>query len=241
MTLSDIFKQTEVMDFEDIKSIIFPILEGLKLLHKKNILHLSINPDHILIRTDGVPGLTGLGSFYSNFDAKIDMREIINFEYAPVEQLTKQEKLIGPWSDIYSLGAVLYRCISGSPPPQSLERHKSIKQIGEDIKFKIIDKGDGKYPLPTLRAIDHALEIRPANRPKTVSEWTQEFLELTDKEVSQPMGITPDLDETLRIEVNKVDETDDTTNSQDNRRKLFAAFLGGKPNILDVFIFATRT
>ena len=54
MTLSDIFKQTEVIDFEDIKSIIFPILEGLKLLHKKNILHLSINPDHILIRTDGV-------------------------------------------------------------------------------------------------------------------------------------------------------------------------------------------
>ena len=244
VTLNDIFQQTSTIDFDDIKRIVFPILEGLKVLHKENINHLAISPKNILIQSDGAPILTGFGSFYKIFNSKVGLRDAQNHEYAPPEQYTKQQNLIGPWSDIFALGAVLYQCISGSPPPQSLERYEAFKKYGEDPIVNALEKGKGKYSVRTLNAINHALNLKPADRPKTVSEWSQDFLALTLIDDDKP-NEEIDLNQTLEIQKSSIDENIDplgldSASEYEQNNKLLRAFLGGNKQSYYMSSFLTQ-
>ena len=221
-SLSEIFKQTPVLDYEDIKNIIFPILQNLKKLHAKHVYHLSIKPENILIRKDGTPMLTGFGSFDMNIGS------VNNYQYAPAEQFTLQENMIGPWSDIYALGAVLYQCISGNHPAQSLKRYESNKKTGRDNVKKAIDIGVGKYSSIILSAIDHALEIKPKDRPKSIDEWSMELLELAPADGMVQTVQIPDLDQTLKIHDLEEEKMQDDNEEQETREKLSRAYLGGK-------------
>jgi serine/threonine protein kinase len=93
---------------------------------------------------------------------------IITPEYSPSEQYTIRGNK-GIWTDIYAIGAVLWRAISGNNPPDAYDRN----QINEepDPLHPAIELGQGRYSENFLKAINWALSILAKDRPQTIQEF----------------------------------------------------------------------
>lgn len=86
--------------------------------------------------------------------------------YAPIEQYRKTG-YIGPWTDIYAIGATMRSCLDGKPPLDAKERY-----AGEEFEpaTKIYNR---QYDNALLKAIDWAMEIEPELRPQTVAQFIE--------------------------------------------------------------------
>src|ERR1700722_7203811 len=101
-----------------------PLLSGLERVPDAGFLHRDIKPDNIYLTTNGRPVLLDFGSARQAVSNRsMAMTSIVTSGYAPFEQYYEDGNQ-GPWSDIYALGAVMYRAIVGKKPPESTRRLK---------------------------------------------------------------------------------------------------------------------
>jgi serine/threonine protein kinase len=152
-----------VFDHKNLLKLVCPLMDGLEAVHKMNFLHRDIKPDNIYIRADGSPVLLDFGAA-RRVTANRDMTNIISPGFAPFEQYHSQGNQ-GPWTDIYSLGAVMYWIVTGQKPMESASRVK------QDIMPKAVEAGKQVFGESILRAIDWAMTPDEAKRPQTVSEF----------------------------------------------------------------------
>ncbi len=144
-------------------SIIYPLLDGLDAVHRTGFLHRDIKPDNIYVRADGTPVLLDFGAA-RRVTANHDMTNIVSPGFAPFEQYHSQGNQ-GPWTDIYSLGAVMYWMTTGKKPVESAARVKN------DTLLPAASVADpGVFGVPLLEAIDWAMQPDEGRRPQTVAE-----------------------------------------------------------------------
>lgn len=150
---------------------VFPsLLEGLRELHQNNLLHLDIKPANIYIRPGGKPLLLDFGAVRESLVHKLRGPHTMTMGYAPIEQ--HKSGHVGPWTDMYAIGSSMWACMSGKPPPTSLEREKR-----DNLKpaTKIFDR---RYSRQLLEAVDWCLEMDQMKRPQNV----EELLDLMNKD-----------------------------------------------------------
>jgi serine/threonine protein kinase len=153
---------------------VFPeVLSGVKELHDNHILHLDIKPANILLRAGGHPLLIDFGAVkHLKGDANLEVKgHTLTQGFAPIEQHNHGN--IGPWTDIYAIGATMYSCITGKPPPAAPERVKKNKLEATIRSFE--KKG---YSTGLLEAIIAAMKMDMTERPQNVDE----FMSLLDAE-----------------------------------------------------------
>lgn len=112
------------VDVEFAVDVTKAMLSALEEVHKYNILHRDISPDNIFICKDGRIKLIDFGA--ARFSSVEDARTrsiVLKRGFAPPEQYQTKSKQ-GPWTDIYALGATLYRAITGTVPEESVNRTK---------------------------------------------------------------------------------------------------------------------
>ncbi len=161
--LIDIISKDKPMNEQKLKNIITSIVSGLELVHKEGILHRDIKPDNIMFRANGSAVLIDFGAARQAIgDKSRKVTTIITPGYAPLEQYSTKGK-IGPWSDIYSLAAVAYLCITGKKPPDIMNR------LHDDTIAKLSDRLDSSA---FLQAIDIGLMLQVSDRPKNLSDWS---------------------------------------------------------------------
>lgn len=144
---------------------VFPaLLSCLKVIHERGLLHLDIKPQNILIRPGGDPLLLDFGAVQPYpYVGRSKIGKVLTSGFSPIEQYSDDGNL-GPWSDIYAVGATIRTCLDGESPPPAPERAAKDKLVSAAAAFK------RKYPLPLLKAIDAALEVQAANRPQSADE-----------------------------------------------------------------------
>ena len=97
---------------------VFPeLLEGLKALHAHGLLHLDVKPANIYLRPGGHPMLLDFGAAQAAMTEKKRSLQTLTQGFAPPEQHAQGH--IGPWTDLYALGASIWACMSGKAPPPS--------------------------------------------------------------------------------------------------------------------------
>ena len=158
----------------ELKDMLLPIIDGLKKVHAAEYLHRDIKPGNIIIRDDGTPVLIDFGAARQAIGVKSrSVTSIISPGYAPIEQYAAKGNQ-GPWTDIYALGAVAYKCITGETPIDAAER------VLEDGLKPLAETMPPGYSDEFLRAIDAALQVNVKDRPKTLRSWKAMLLGYSD-------------------------------------------------------------
>jgi len=153
------------LDEREIYDIIDPLLEGLERVHATGFLHRDIKPGNIYIRRDGSPVLLDFGAARQALGAKSrSITAVVSVGYAPMEQYSVRGRQSSA-TDIYALGATAYRAVTGTRPPDAVER------IESDPYIPAATAGKGRYGESLLEAIDWALRMDAAARPQSIGEW----------------------------------------------------------------------
>ncbi len=174
-TLSAYLKRKGTLTESELKEILFPLLDGLKVVHGAKFLHRDIKPANIIIRAeDGSPVLIDFGAARQAIGARSRPLSAIGSPgYSPYEQyLTHGNQ--GPWTDLYALGAVCYRALTGAVPNPSSERNL---RNHPDPLVPIAKRCKDQASRGFLLAIDHALQVEEEDRPQTIGAWRAEIEE----------------------------------------------------------------
>ncbi len=154
------------------KAILLPLLGDLEEVHASGFLHRDIKPQNIIIRADGSPVLIDFGAarFAANETIEQTMTAFVSAGYTPWEQYSRDGHQ-GAWSDLYALGATAYRMITGSKPPDCLQR-----RLFQDRYVTAAQATTpGRYHLDFLAAIDWVLRLDPEQRPQSAAAWRAAF------------------------------------------------------------------
>lgn len=145
-----------------IRAVFTRMLNGLREVHSHKLLHLDIKPSNIYLRTDGTPVLLDFGAARQTLlTGQAFLKPMYTPGFASPEQYGDREAL-GPWSDIYSVGASLYACVVGTAPPRADERSKN------DTLTSLSRTHSGRYSEQLLETIDWCLALDPLARPQSV-------------------------------------------------------------------------
>lgn len=158
-----------------IRRVFSELSNGLREVHTQKLLHLDIKPANIYIRLDGSPVLLDFGSSrqaLSENQAKISPSFTPGF--ASPEQYYDR-KLLGPWSDIYSIGATMYSCLARTSPMAANLR------IRNDLLVPAVTLGKDKYSESLLEMIDNCLNLDYLKRPQSVFSLQKALLESIPK------------------------------------------------------------
>ena len=147
-----------------IMTVFPPILDALNLIHSHNQLHLDIKPGNIHLRPGGNPLLLDFGAVhYFTKTSNIKTSQVITAGFSPLEQYYASGD-IGPWSDVYAIGATMRSCIEGKPAPSAIKRH------AKETLVPAVKKHKQKYPVYLLEAIDWAMEMDTHQRPQNAGD-----------------------------------------------------------------------
>ncbi|MDL2217622.1 serine/threonine protein kinase [Christensenellaceae bacterium OttesenSCG-928-M15] len=108
---------------EEALKIVQALLNAVSTIHEKGIIHRDISPDNIFILRDGRIKVLDFGAarFELNENPQLTQSVVIKLGYAPPEQYRTNMKQ-GVWTDIYAVGATLYKMLTGITPDESVDR-----------------------------------------------------------------------------------------------------------------------
>ncbi|MEJ2105905.1 MAG: serine/threonine-protein kinase, partial [Acidiferrobacteraceae bacterium] len=168
--LDSYLKRKRVLDEHRLISILIPILNGLRDVHAEGYFHRDIKPGNIYLRRNGSPVLLDFGSARQSMEGQTSgITAMVTPGYAPIEQYNMNGKQ-GPWTDIYGMGATLYRCITGTNPAGAPERMMALHAGEPDPLTPAAVAGEGKYADELLAIVDWMLRPNIADRPANVDE-----------------------------------------------------------------------
>ena len=145
-----------------IRSIFTRLLNGLREVHSHKLLHLDLKPSNIYLRTDNTPVLIDFGAARQTLSSEQPMlKPMYTPGFASPEHYGSRTDL-GPWSDIYSVGASMYACLAGVPPQAADERLK------KDALVPAMMRWHGQFSDRLLEIIDWCLNLNHLYRPQSV-------------------------------------------------------------------------
>ena len=164
-SLAAILARDNTLPENEIREFLYPLLDGLARVHKAGFMHRDIKPENIFIRTDGTPVLLDFGSARLAIGVRsLSLTSVVSTGYAPFEQYIAEGHQ-GPWTDIYALGATLYRAVIGKKPPEATAR------MTKDTYIPATKAGARDYSPELLGAIDAALSVNEHDRPQDINAF----------------------------------------------------------------------
>lgn len=190
--LDTLLRRTKVMDEAAIKKILPMLLDGLEILHKADYIHRDIKPPNIFIRKhNGMPVILDFGSARQSVAGRGEqMTSLLSMGYSPFEQYDSSGNRQGPWSDIYAMGGVLYRAITGKKPLEASIRIAARLRSAPDPLPPAVEMGRGRYATEFLQAVDLALNVLETERPQSVRAWRPLLLGVQQDETIVPTLLT---------------------------------------------------
>ena len=152
-----------------IRQVFIGVCGGLREVHANKLLHLDLKPANIYLRTDGTPIVLDFGAARQTINADVPkLTPMYTPGFAPSELYSKTSPL-GPWSDIYSIGASMFACMAGSPPQPADQRKTEDKMGG------YFERLQGSYSPQLIAMVQSCLELDPLARPQSLFSVQKEL------------------------------------------------------------------
>jgi eukaryotic-like serine/threonine-protein kinase len=147
-----------------IRSVFDEVLQGLRVVHQNKMLHLDIKPANLFITDDDSAVLIDFGA----------AREVLNKDgnftqpmYTPgfaAPEMYRRETQLGPWTDVYAIGACIYSMMIGYPPPEVVKRRDK-----DPVPAMLLRKGS-QYSDKLIEVVEWCMSLDPLARPQSVFE-----------------------------------------------------------------------
>jgi serine/threonine-protein kinase len=111
------------------------LAQAMQYAHERGVIHRDLKPANILLTTDGIPKITdfGLAKRLAEDSGQTKSGTLMGTpNYMAPEQARGEIQLVGPLSDVYTLGAILYELLTGRPPFQGPTVLETVKQVTND-------------------------------------------------------------------------------------------------------------
>lgn len=144
-----------------IQRIFMQVMDALREVHTHKLLHLDLKPANIYLRVDGTPILIDFGAARQTLHADLSrLYPMYTPGFAAPELVTRKE--LGPWTDIYSIGASIFTCMVGVPPQSANERQENDRMEG------YYQQMEGVYSAGLIQLMRWSLMMDPLQRPQSV-------------------------------------------------------------------------
>ena len=153
---------TKVFRESTIRSLFEEVLRGLRVVHQHKMLHLDIKPGNILVTDDDRAVLLDFGAARNvlHQDGKFLQPMFTPGFSAP--EMYRRGKPIGPWTDIYAIGACMFSCMKGCPPPDAAKADCRPK-----LEAMVADL-HGKYSPMLMELVLSCMQMDSQARPHSV-------------------------------------------------------------------------
>ena len=145
-----------------IRRIFAQVMYGLREVHANRMLHLDLKPANVYLRLDGSPMLLDFGAARQTLTH--DAPKLFPM-YTPgfaAPELYRRQQQLGPWTDVYGIGASLFACMMGSPPQPADQRD------GGDRMPELFAGLRGAYSAALVEVVEACLRLDPLQRPQSV-------------------------------------------------------------------------
>lgn len=132
MTVEEYTKKYGKLDEGQALYAALRIASAFNCIHSRNIIHRDISPENVMITLDGNVKLVDFGNARPFCDGENSMTVALKHGFAPLEQYQHHGNH-GPWTDIYSLGAVLYYSLTLQTPEDPMTRLDDDRDFQNDI------------------------------------------------------------------------------------------------------------
>ena len=162
-----------------IRTVFARLLNGLREVHTHKLLHLDIKPSNVYLRNDGQPVLIDFGAARQTLSIDTPLlKPMYTPGFAAPEQYNNtRRELLGPWTDIYSIGASMYACMAAAAPQAADQR------LDRDQLVPAIRRWSDKYSRQLLETVDWCMRLNYLERPQSVFALQKA---LADKERNVP-------------------------------------------------------
>ena len=150
-------------------SLIHDVSRGLGAVHAAGLIHRDIKPANIFITDDNKSVLIDFGA----------AREVLSKEgnfirpmYTPgfaAPEMYRRDSSMGPWTDIYAIGACIYACMQGYPPNEAPQR------IEKDRIATALTRLRGVYSDNLIEVVEWCMALDPLSRPQSVFALQKEL------------------------------------------------------------------
>lgn len=155
------------MTWQQFAPVIKEVLDILKIFHQKGYIHRDIKPDNIFLTRQGKIYLIDYGNV-RDFAHADHFTELLTDYFAPPEQYLKKSKQRA-YTDVYSLCATIYYCLSGKLPPVALSRTAD-KESGEADSLVHLSEVAEDVPSHVSDAVHKGLRVETEKRFQTIQE-----------------------------------------------------------------------
>ncbi len=175
-TLAQRLEREPKLDPSWLDDMLGAVLEGLSAMHEKGLVHLDVRPGSIFLRAeDDIPMLWGTGAARQALLENDQEHGASEDPYLAPEQYQKSGQEPDYLTDIYSLAAVLARCVTGLDPASAMARMDAVRLGRDDPEGAFLSNEwcpDGYRP-GFLRAIGAGMAIDRENRPRSLLDWNE--------------------------------------------------------------------
>jgi serine/threonine protein kinase len=155
-----------------IRRIFIHLMNGLREVHARKLLHLDIKPANIFIAMEGRPVLLDFGAARITLSEEaMKLKPMYTAGFAAPEHYRFKPGELGPWSDIYSVGATMYTCIAGTPPQAGDSREE------KDRMIPLRTLARQHYSADLYDIVDSCLAVDHMNRPQTAFDLQKRLME----------------------------------------------------------------
>lgn len=155
-----------------IRRIFMNLMNGLREVHANKLLHLDIKPANVFISMEGRPVLLDFGAARITLSEEaMKLKPMYTAGFAAPEHYRFKPDELGPWSDIYSVGATIYTCIAGTPPQAGDQREQ------KDQMIPVRTLARQEYSSDLFDIVESCLALDPLKRPQTAYELQKRLAE----------------------------------------------------------------
>jgi len=177
-----------------IRLVFTQVMNGLREVHTNKLLHLDLKPANLYLRRDASPILLDFGAARQTLSA--DTGKLFPM-YTPgfaAPELYAKHALLGPWTDIYGIGASIFASMSGHAPQPA-----DARVVNDKMSAKIRELSHS-YSDELLEVVEWCLKLDILERPQSVFALQKALLDrvptvrrktLTDRALEKLRGLKP--------------------------------------------------